>query len=233
MKKILVRELSGWSAGELSWMAFSLASVTGLSLHWGDSATGIIAALTGMMYTLLAGKGKISCYAFGLVNTPLYAYTAWRCGYYGDAALNIYYFAMMFAGIASWRRYRHEDAKRGVVKTRLSARGRTILAAALLSCTAALWAILLAAGGSRPFCDALTNTLSVAAMVLTVRRAVEQWTMWIAVDAIEVFMWWKVWAESGNSVSLLSMWMLFLANGIWLRHKWLADMHEDRLPRKN
>lgn len=227
MKKFLVRELSGWSAGELSWMAFSLASVTGLSLHWGDSAAGIVAALSGMMYTLLAGKGKISCYAFGLVNTPLYAYAAWRSGYYGDAALNAYYFAMMFAGIASWRRHSCDDGSKGVVKTRLSARGRALLAAALLSGTAALWAILLAAGGSRPFCDALTNTLSVAAMVLTVRRAVEQWTMWIVVDAIEVFMWWKVWAESGNSVSLLSMWMLFLANGIWLRHRWLSDMRRD------
>jgi nicotinamide mononucleotide transporter len=61
-------------------------------------------------------------------------------------------------------------------------------------------------------------------MILTVRRMVEQWMMWIAVDAIEVFMWWKVWAESGNSVALLLMWLLFLVNGIYLRRMWLKDM---------
>jgi Na+/melibiose symporter-like transporter len=81
-----------------------------------------------------------------------------------------------------------------------------VLAAAVLICSAALWLLLSFVGGKRPLCDAFTNVLSVAAMILTVRRMVEQWMMWIAVDAIEVFMWWKVWAESGNSVALLLMW---------------------------
>ena len=38
--------------------------------------------------------GLIVCYAFGLVNAPLYAYLSWRWGYYGDMALNLYYLAM-------------------------------------------------------------------------------------------------------------------------------------------
>lgn len=224
MKRFFVNELSGWSAGELIWMAFCLSAVTGLSLHWGDGALGISAALSGMMYTLLAGKGKISCYLFGIVNTPLYAYAAWRQCYYGDVALNVYYFLMMFPGIAAWRRHQCPEKGKGVMKTRLDRRGRAVLAATVIIGSAVLWQLLVLVGGNRPLCDAFTNVLSVAAMILTVRRMVEQWMMWIAVDAIEVFMWWKVWAESGNSVALLLMWLLFLVNGIYLRRMWLKDM---------
>jgi nicotinamide mononucleotide transporter len=61
-------------------------------------------------------------------------------------------------------------------------------------------------------------------MVLTVRRCIEQWIMWIAVDLIEVFMWWRVWTETGNSVSVLLMWLLFLANGFYLWRLWAHSM---------
>jgi nicotinamide mononucleotide transporter len=227
MKNFIKNELSGWRKGELAWMAFSLAAVIGLSIHWKDSALGIVAAATGMMYTLLAGKGKISCFAFGIVNSPLYAYAAWQQRYYADTLLYLYYFIMMFPGIIAWRRHKSPSVGEGVEKKRLASRERAVLAAAILCATLLLSIVLSAVGGNRPICDAVTNTLSVAAMILTVRRAVEQWMMWIAVDAIEIFMWWKVWAECGNSISLLLMWALFLANGIYLRRRWIVDMRRN------
>lgn len=70
-------------------------------------------------------------------------------------------------------------------------------------------------------CDAFTNVLSVAAMALTVRRAIEQWVLWIAVDAVEVFMWIKVWLSGGGMVSVMLMWLLFLANGIYMLALWM------------
>jgi nicotinamide riboside transporter PnuC len=58
-------------------------------------------------------------------------------------------------------------------------------------------------------------------MFLTVRRAIEEWILWIAVDAIEVFMWWKTWQSGEGSISVLLMWLLFLVNGIYLLSLWL------------
>lgn len=216
-------ECSGWRRTEIAWFAFCLSSVGALSWWWGDSPLSLAAALTGICYTVLAGKGKISCFAFGLVNTPLYAFIAFRYGYFGDMILNGYYFLMMFPGIVSWWRNRDTQAEKGIVRTRLSPRGRLRLLLGSAAGVTALWFLLDLLGGSRPLCDALTNVLSVAAMVLTVRRCLEQWAMWIAVDLIEVFMWFKVWSEHGNSVSLLVMWLLFLANGFYLRRIWLRD----------
>jgi nicotinamide mononucleotide transporter len=221
MKAFLASQIAGWRAGEVAWLVFCLAAVTGLSLYWGDGAAGILAATTGMLYTILAGKGKISCFAFGLVNTPLYAGLSFRQGYYGDAALNVFYFVMMFPALAAWARHRAASAEEGVVRARLSASSAVLLGVMTALATAALWWGLRLAGGTRPLCDALTNVLSVAAMILTVHRAIEQWVLWSLVDAIEVFLWWRAADETGRDVSLLVMWLLFLANGFWLLVLWL------------
>lgn len=216
-------EISGWRPGELLWLLFCVSSITALSLYWRDSALGVVAAVSGMMYTVLAGKGKVSCYVFGLVNTPLYAWLSWSRGYYGDMALNVYYFAMMIPGFLSWSRNSSSMPGEGVIKTCLDLRGRVVWGAGVLAGALALWGVLHLLGGTRPFCDALTNALSIAAMALTVRRCIEQWVLWIAVDAIEVFMWWKVWAAGGGGISVLLMWLLFLVNGVYLLRLWMRQ----------
>jgi nicotinamide mononucleotide transporter len=221
--RFLANEFKGWSPGEYAWLLFCEIAIISLSLFWGETAVGIVAATTGIAYTVFAGKGKILCYVFGIVNTPLYAYIAFENKYYGDMALNIYYFAMMAAGIAAWSKNREEDETKGIVKTRLPDKERAVWAGAIVLFTLALWAILAAAGGNRPLCDAMTNTLSIAAMILTVKRCMEQWAMWIAVNVIEVFMWWRTWTTDGNSISVLLMWLLFLVNGIFFLVKWRGN----------
>ena len=228
-RTLLAEQFRGWRATEIAWLAFSVSSILALSAHWGDTALGMTAAVTGMMYTVLAGKGKLACFIFGFVNTPLYAYMAYTAGYYGDLSLNIYYFAMMFPGFVAWRRNQADTSYAGIVRTRLSPKSRIRLAAACLAGILALWAILHILEGTRPFCDSATNVLSIAAMLLTVRRAIEEWILWIVVDAIEVFMWWRAWCAGEGSISVLLMWLLFLANGIYLLSLWVrADAHQRR-----
>ena len=84
-----------------------------------------------------------------------------------------------------------------------------------------LWGILHLINGNRPFCDAVTNILSIAAMLLTVKRAIEEWVLWIVVNAVEVFMWWNAWRAGEGSISVLLMWLLFLANGTYLLSLWM------------
>ena len=211
------------------WMAVSLLAITGISLTWWDagdilhSSLALVAATTGMAYTMLAGRGKIACYAFGFVNAPIYAYLSWRWGYYGDMALNLYYFAMMVPGLVCWRRNQMSKGSGEIVRTRLSGRERWVWAAAIAVATGGLYVALRAIGGSRPLCDSLTNVLSVTAMVLTVKRCIEQWAMWIAVDAIEIVMWWHTGA---SSMAILAMWALFFVDGCYCFGLWLSGQSE-------
>ena len=219
--RFFIEQFRGWRITEVLWLVFSLSSIIALSIHWGDTAVGMTAAVTGMIYTILAGKGKPSCFLFGLVNTPLYAWIAYKAGYYGDLSLNIYYFIMMIPGLAAWLHHRSALPETGIVRTRLSNKGRFQLFAICTIGILALWGILYLINGNRPFCDALTNVLSIAAMLLTVRRAIEEWVLWIIVNAVEVFMWWNAWCAGEGSISVLLMWLLFLANGIYLLSLWM------------
>lgn len=221
LKKVFIEQFRGWRTTEVLWLIFCLASITALSVHANDTALGLTAAVTGMLYTVLAGKGKCACFIFGLINAPLYASLAFSAGYYGDFALNLYYFALMIPALRAWRRHASPDPEVSTRRTRLSAGGRLRLAVLCLTATLALWAALRFMGGARPFCDALTNVLSVAAMILTVRRAIEEWVLWIIVDAVEIFMWWRSWLSGDGNLSILLMWILFLANGIYLLSLWM------------
>ena len=212
------------------WMAVSLLAITGISLTWWDSgeilhsSLALVAATTGMAYTMLAGRGKISCYVFGFVNAPIYAFLSWRWGYYGDMALNLYYFVMMVPGLVCWRRNQVAEGSGEIIRTRLPGRERWVWTAMIVVAAAGLYAVLKSISGSRPLCDSLTNVLSVAAMVLTVKRCIEQWVMWIAVDAIEIVMW----CHTGDaSMAILAMWVLFFIDGCYLFWLWCSPSCEE------
>lgn len=211
------------------WAASGVLLVAAVSLAaWDekdivDSSLALVAAATGVLYTMLAGRGRISCYVFGFVNAPIYAYLSWRWGYYGDMSLNLYYFVMMFFGLALWRRNRSATDAGAIVRTRLSWRGRCGYTAVIVGATSVLWALLAAVGGNRPFCDAVTNVFSVIAIVLTVKRCIEQWVLWLAVDLIEMFMWWRT---GESSLAILAMWALFLVDGCYCYRLWLSSAGE-------
>ena len=52
----------------------------------------------------------------------------------------------------------------------------------------------------------------------SVKRCIEQWILWLAVDAIEMFMWWHTGADS---MAILAMWTLFFVDGCYCYALWL------------
>jgi hypothetical protein len=42
-------------------------------------------------------------------------------------------------------------------------------------------------------------------------------------------MWWKAWCAGEGSVSVLLMWLLFLANGIYLLSLWMRMEHKQNV----
>ena len=65
--------------------------------------------MTGVASVVCTGKGKLSAYLFGLVNSVLYALIAWQAAYYGETMLNLlYYVPMQFVGFFVWSRHMNE-----------------------------------------------------------------------------------------------------------------------------
>jgi len=215
----LKAELAGWQLWEVVYTAICTLSIMLISFACGENWLGVASAVTGTLYTLLAGKGKTSCYFFGIFNSAAYGYIAYSCKLYGDAMLNWFcYLPMMFAGMIFWRR--KLDAENCVEKRLLTVSGRIITAAVSFCGIAGYAFVLKKLGGGQPWVDSCTTVLSVVAMVLTVKRCAEQWLMWILVNGISVVMWLRVYLNGGNSVATLLWWLIMFITGVIFFIRW-------------
>ncbi len=185
---------------------------------------GSAAGISGVICVVMVARGNIMNYLFGVINVSLYAYISFKAGLYGDAALNaLYYFPMQFIGWFSWVKKREEAESVTVVARRMSRSQRVWLSLACVILTAVVAWILHISGDPQPVKDSATTVLSVIAMFLMVRRFMEQWTLWVAVNIISIVMW-SIALINGQSHSALMviMWVFYLANSVngwitWVR----------------
>lgn len=121
MRDFVKNELTGWKKFEVLWLVLACGVITGLSIYWGDTVMGIISSTTGVACVVCTGKGKLSAYIFGLINSILYAIIAYKATLYGETMLNaLYYVPMQFVGFYIWSKNMnsetHEVAKKYMKK---------------------------------------------------------------------------------------------------------------------
>jgi nicotinamide mononucleotide transporter len=234
LKKFLrrvMREFAGWEWYEAVYLIVCTSAITVISVLLGDNALGIASAVAGTLYTLLAGKGKISCYFFGIFNSAAYGYICFENRIFGDTMLNwLWYLPMMFAGLFFWRRNLKKDVQE-IIKRSLSWQGKLVTLAACGLGTAIFALILHFMGDKAPVLDAFTTVLSVIAMILTVKRCMEQWVLWTMVNIASIYMWYRVYLTGEGSAAVLMMWILSLINGILFYILWQKEVQ--KCPEKN
>ena len=219
--RFVKNEFTGWQCWEFIYVAAATIAIGIIAMILGDTPLGITSAVAGTLYTMFAGKGKISCYIFGIFNTITYGYISYTRQIYGDMFLNwVIYLPMMFAGIILWNRRR--DEQHTVIKTMLSLRRRIMLILINIVAIAAFAAVLYKMGGGQPVIDSCTTVLSITAMLLTLKRCIEQWLLWTAVNLLSVIMWIRVFTcTGGGSAATLLWWLIMLITGIIFYIQWL------------
>ena len=223
VNRYLKQEFSGWQLWEVIYLIICTVAIGVISVSLGDTAWGIASAVAGTLYTLLAGKGKISCYFFGIINSFCYGLISYNYKLFGEVMLNWgYYLPMMFVGLFFWKK--HLNQQQEIFKTKLGWRGRLILLAASAAGIILYATLLKLIGGRTPGLDSLTTVLSVAAMVMTVKRCVEQWFLWTVVNIASIIMWLQVFMQSGGATASLLMWCIALANGIIFYVQWSKEV---------
>ncbi len=219
----LKNEFRGWRAWEIVWLVANCLIILALSLYWGDSVMGIISAVAGVAYVVCSGKGKLMAYFFGVINVVLYAIISYRAKFYGEVMLNaLYYLPMQFYGFYVWSKNMDTETHE-VKKRRMTAKGRLMLAGAILVATVAYGFLLKAIGGTLPFVDSLSTVISVFAMIVAIRMYMEQWTLWLIVNVVSTVMWAISFSRGGDSVATLVMWALYIANSIVMHIKWSKE----------
>lgn len=218
------KELQGWKNIEIAGLITALILILINAVILKDSPVAVISAICGILYTIIAGKGRISCYFFGLMGSGCYSWLAFSGALWGNLALYIfYYIPMQILGIFKWRKHLKAESQE-IVKRRLSNSLRVkLFIISIIGCFAAIF-ILKYFEDSSPVIDGITTFLSIIGMYLTVKRSIEQWFVWIIVNGLSFVMWLNLIMHGTKAYSTLVMWGIYFILAIYFYLVWKKEI---------
>jgi len=155
------------------------------ALLLGSGRLELIATLLGLANIMLLVRRSIWNYPFGLAMVALYAGIFFDKKLYSDALLQFFFFAIQIYGWWAW--WRAGGGEHKVEVERLTGPAR-IAWIAMIALTSLAWGWIMGTytDAALPWWDALIAMGSIAAQILLARRRIENWILWIAVDAIAI-----------------------------------------------
>ena len=185
---------------------------------WGSPVTGVELAAFVLSLAMVVCNIRVNVLAWPLAIAAslLYFLLFWDSRLYGEASLQLFFVVVALWGWWQWLRGRMADGAALRVRT-LSPRARLGLLAAVLLAWPLLASLLHHATDSDvPWWDALPTTGSLAGQWLLGRKYVENWPVWMAVNAVSIglFAWKGLWLT-------VLLYALFLLMALWGWRAWL------------
>lgn len=223
-REFIKSELRGWGKAERIVFPLEILLIIVLSFLINDSKIALVSAICGILYTIFAGKGKISCYAFGLCGTLCYSYLSFVNNLFGNLALYmLYYLPMQIVGIFRWKKHLKKDSGE-IIKTKLSVKERLIYLILTIIISLAVSFILKYTGDASPFIDGTTTVFSILGMLLTVKRCIEQWYVWILVNGLSALMWIEAYIQGSNCLATVIMWLTYFILAFYFLAGWRKEI---------
>ena len=193
-----------------------------------DSMIALINAFCGITYTFFAGKGFPICYLFGAIGSLFYCILALKNSLWGNLLLyGAYYIPMQILGFFQWNKHLKSD-KIEIQKTFLTLKNRILLICiSILFSSLTIFTIYIF-GGKSPIMDGFTTCLSIIGMFLTVQRCIEQWIIWMIVNAISFLMWFNIALQGEKVLSTVFMWGAYFTLAIYFWFMWKKDIKQSR-----
>ena len=186
------------------------------ALLLGGGRLELIATLLGLANIVLLVRRSIWNYPFGLAMVALYAGIFFDKKLYSDALLQFFFFAIQIYGWWAW--WRAGGGEHKVEVERLTGPAR-IAWIAMIALTSLAWGWIMGTytDAALPWWDALIAMGSIAAQILLARRRIENWILWIAVDAIAIC----VYLAKGLTLTA-GLYSIFLALCVLGLREWAA-----------
>lgn len=210
----------GWSKFELIWLTVFTAVAILLSILWRDTIFGLSIFVSGVLCVVLAAKGNIWTYYFGMYNSIAYAWLSYHNGFYGETMLNALFFVPMnVIGWAAWRRKMDNNT---VMMRKMSWKmfGLSVLICLVGTGAYGYWLSTLNSQNTA-YIDAFTNCASIIATIIMTLRYREQWIFYISINVFSIIMWtYRLANGSDNAATMVVMWSAYLVNSIYGLYVW-------------
>ncbi|MDE6445271.1 MAG: nicotinamide riboside transporter PnuC [Alistipes sp.] len=147
----------------------------------------IVGAALGLLYLWLEYRADIRLWIVGLVMPVVHGALYYKAGLYADCSMQVYYVLAGLYGWLVWHNAPKKKAEAGTAVTHTPLRMLPALTAAYAALHAAIyWLLVRFTDSAVPFWDSLTTALCMVAYWMLARKWVEQWLVWLAVDAVTV-----------------------------------------------
>lgn len=229
-REFVQSETKGWTKSEIFGLIFVLLLILVLALVYKDSSVAVISSVCGILYTIIAGKGKISCYFFGLCGSGCYSLLAFQNALWGNLLLYLcYYIPMQIIGIFQWKKHIKKITK-DIIKTKLQKNElAALIILCLIGCSIAI-CLLFYFNDKCPVIDGITAILSIAGMYLTVKRCIEQWIIWMIVNGLSLLMWTGIVHSGTKAYATVIMWGVYFVLAVYFYLIWKKEVYP---PQKN
>ena len=192
-----------------------------------DGKIAILSSICGISYTIFNGKGKIYCYFFGITSSLCYSYLAFKNGFWGNFGLNfLYYFPLQIYGIINWKKHLKKNTL-SVKKKKLSGFIEFFLFCGSITTLLILGLIIKFKNYNFiNFLDFSILILSIIAMVLAVKRCIEQWYFWSIVNLFSIILWLIAFLKGSGCFALILMWIIYFILGIYFLFQWKKEIQK-------
>ncbi|MES2764625.1 MAG: nicotinamide riboside transporter PnuC [Bacteroidota bacterium] len=191
----------------------------------------LIGTLSGLISVWLATKSNIWTWPIGLINVICFFAIFYQIHLYSDMFLQLYFFITSIYGWIIWQK---QNKSPTLPITTLTHTHRIVLAVSIVLCTLivgifvknihVVFPSIFKHPASYPFIDTFVAILSIMANFLLARRKLENWILWIAVDVISVWLYFK------KSIMLISIeYVIFLFLATLGLISWLKLINENRI----
>lgn len=151
----------------------------------------ILGTLVGLIYLWLEYRASIWLWVANVVMPAIYVVVYYQAGLYADFGINIYYLLVSVYGILYWWKGRQGGDVQSSKEVQELAISHTpgqmwarlgIISLALFLLIAFI--LISSTDSTVPWLDSFTTALSIVAMWMLARKYVEQWLVWIVMDAV-------------------------------------------------
>jgi len=213
-----------WKIGEFIGLGIIYLILVLNAIFFKDSLVAVFSAFFGVTYTMLAGKGTPKCYLYGLAGSGLYVWLAFSNAIWGNLFLYLfYYIPMQIVGFFKWNTNLKKDTNE-IIKIKLQKKELYLLVPITIFLSFICILILNIAHDKSPIIDGIATICSITGMYLTVKRAIEQWIIWMIVNGITAIMWINIALNGEKVYSTVVMWVVYFILAIYFYREWKKEV---------
>lgn len=153
----------------------------------------IFGTIVGLVYLWLEYKASIYLWIVSVIMPAINLFVYFNAGLYADFAMDIYYLVIAVYGWMVWRyglKMKVEKKAKPAVITHLPFRVSAVLLLVFVVLFVVIAQVLIHFTNSTvPWLDSFTTSLSIIAMWVLARKHLEQWLIWIVVDAVSAYLY--------------------------------------------